>query len=161
MSKPVIMRAVWCAAFCLLVIVAMRRWRQGMPTIPRPSLMVPAEHRADSANDEIAHAEDVIVAHDPFRLANAPPTNRYDPTERATPGVVAIAPARPTMILKAIIGPPWQALIDGIPGQPPGTLVQTGRVFDKLKTRTVTRDSVVIQGPDTTWVLSFRAGRRP
>ncbi|MDB4878329.1 MAG: hypothetical protein JWM41_4775 [Gemmatimonadetes bacterium] len=67
---------------------------------------------------------------------------------------------RPVMTLKAIVGgPPWQAVVDGIPGQPPGVLVRQGTTLDKLAIRSVTRDSVVIQGPDTTWVLGF--GRRP
>ncbi|MDB4878547.1 MAG: hypothetical protein JWM41_4993 [Gemmatimonadetes bacterium] len=61
------------------------------------------------------------------------------------------------MTLKAIVGgPPWEAIVDGIPGQPPGTVVRSGSTLDKLAVRSVTRDSVVIQGPDTTWVLSFR-----
>jgi hypothetical protein len=60
-------------------------------------------------------------------------------------------------VLKAIIGgPPWQAVIDGIPGQPPGTIAGTGARFDKLVVRSVTRDTVVVQGPDTTWSLGFK-----
>jgi hypothetical protein len=64
------------------------------------------------------------------------------------------------MTLKAIVGgPPWQAVVDGIPGQAQGTIVRAGAAFDKLVARAVTRDSVIIQGPDTAWVLTFR--RRP
>jgi hypothetical protein len=64
---------------------------------------------------------------------------------------------RPVFALKAIVGgPPWQAIVDGIPGQPSGTIVSNGMTIGKLTIRGVTRDSVVIQGPDTTWVLTFR-----
>jgi hypothetical protein len=67
---------------------------------------------------------------------------------------------RPTFALKAIVGgPPWSAVIDGIPGQAAGTVIRQGAQFEKLVVRSVTRDSVIIQGPDTTWVLRF--GGRP
>ena len=104
-------------------------------------------------------AADVIVSSDPFRLTNTPALVRYDPTAEGAVATSSVAapPIRPVMTLKAIVGgPPWQAIVDGLPGQPPGTVVRTGDAFDKLVARAVTRDSVVIRGPDTTWVLSFR-----
>ena len=60
------------------------------------------------------------------------------------------------MTLKAIAGgPPWQALIEGIPGETHAVLVQTGTAFDHLSIRAITRDGVIVRGRDTTWVLSF------
>jgi hypothetical protein len=115
---------------------------------------------ADSLEAALAEAEDVTTTNDPFRLANAPASVRFNPNnENGGTGPVAVVapPVRPNMTLKAIVGgPPWQAIVDGIPGQPQGTVVRAGNAFDKLVARAVTRDSVVIQGPDTTWVLSFR-----
>ena len=55
-------------------------------------------------------------------------------------------------------GPPWQAVIDGIPGLPAGTVVRSGNVFDKLTIRSVTRDSVFVQTPDTAWFLTLVKG---
>lgn len=108
--------------------------------------------------DSLADAEDAIVTNDPFRLSNSPSAIRYEP---ATDGSGLLAPPqqpRPMLVLKAIVGgPPWQAVIDGIPGQPAGTVAQTGAKFDRLTIRAVTRDSVIVQGMDTSWVLSFRA----
>jgi hypothetical protein len=111
-------------------------------------------------------ADDVVVAGDPFRVARAPAATAFNPTADGpaapamVPGAAGPAPARPTLILKAIVGgPPWQAIIDGIPGQTSGTVVRAGATFDRLSVRSVTRDSVVVQGPDTSWVLAFR--RRP
>jgi hypothetical protein len=61
------------------------------------------------------------------------------------------------LVLKAIVGgPPWQALIDGIPGQPIGAIAEQGKRFNGFLVKLVTADSVVVQGPDTSWVLSFR-----
>jgi len=108
---------------------------------------------------QLREAADLIVSNDPFRLTNRPAIVRYDPKAEGAVATmsVAAAPIRPVMTLKAIVGgPPWQAIVDGLPGQPSGTVVRAGNAFDKLVARAVTRDSVVIQGPDTTWVLSFR-----
>ena len=102
-------------------------------------------------------AEDAIVANDPFRLANEPASVRFDPSAEGESVSPAVPVVRPTLVLKAIIGgPPWQAVIDGIPGQPPGTIATPGARFDKLVVRSVTRDAVVVQGPDTTWSLAFK-----
>lgn len=137
------------------------RWRNTPLIASVDPAAIQAAARPDIHPDEkqLRDAADVIVSNDPFRLANSPALVRYDPkAEGAVPTTsVAAPPIRPVMTLKAIVGgPPWQAIVDGLPGQPPGTVVRAGNAFDKLVARAVTRDSVVIQGPDTTWVLSFR-----
>ncbi|HXT05158.1 MAG TPA: hypothetical protein VN760_13310 [Casimicrobiaceae bacterium] len=120
--------------------------------------------RRDTVDATLDSAAIAIVSNDAFRLANEPSAVRYDPNDETRTGHAANAPAaaplRPTMTLKAIVGgPPWQAVVDGIPGRSPGTIVRAGAAFDRLVARRVTRDSVVFQGPDTTWVLTFQ--RRP
>ncbi|MGH7620563.1 MAG: hypothetical protein ACREPM_25385, partial [Gemmatimonadaceae bacterium] len=126
--------------------------RAGVPQLRAPT------SRVD--DDSLAAAEDAIVTNDPFRLSNSPPAVRYDPAADG-PGaaVLALLPQpRPVLVLKAIVGgPPWQAVIDGLPGQPAGTVARAGSTYDRLVVRSVTRDSVVVQGADTLWVLSFRA----
>jgi hypothetical protein len=110
--------------------------------------------------DSLEGAEEAIVTNDPFRLSNSPAAVRYDPaSDGPMSGVLAGTPQlRPTLVLKAIVGgPPWQAVIDGIPGQPAGTIARAGSKFDRFTVRVVTRDSVIVQGVDTSWVLSFRA----
>jgi hypothetical protein len=141
-------------------VTARIRWRQ-LETSGVPARVGVAPLRASGltvSDDSLAAAEEAIVANDPFRLSNSPPAVRYDP---AADGAVIgglLSQPRPLLVLKAIVGgPPWQAVIDGIPGQPPGTLAQTGSKFDRLVVRAVTRDSVIVQGADTSWVLSFRA----
>jgi hypothetical protein len=148
-----------------LVTVGVVRWRDAVPPVGHQSIGMGSTltSATDSLEAVLAEAEELTVTNDPFRLANAPASVRFNPTsDNVAGGSVAIVapPLRPTMTLKAIVGgPPWQAIVDGIPGQPQGTLVRAGNAFDKLVARAVTRDSVVIQGPDTAWVLSFR--KRP
>ncbi len=140
------------------------RWQQ-LGTAGIPDRIAVARLRGLAAPipaDSLADAEDAIVTNDPFRLSNSPSAVRYDPaTDGTTTGILAgPAQLRPTLVLKAIVGgPPWQAVIDGIPGQPAGTVARAGSKFDRFTVRVVTRDSVIVQGADTSWVLSFRAAR--
>jgi hypothetical protein len=145
-----------------LSAVGIVRWTSALPgsvadRITVSSLRASVPAATDSA---LAEAEDLTITNDPFRLSNSPSSVRYDPaTDNPTSGIGSpvIAPPRPTLVLKAIVGgPPWQAVIDGIPGQPPGTLAVQGSKFDRILVKTITRDSVIVQGTDTVWVLSFR-----
>ena len=137
------------------------RWRNTPLIASVDSAAIQAGLHPDIHPDakQLRDAADLIVSNDPFRLTNTPALVRYDPKAEGAVATTSVAapPIRPVMTLKAIVGgPPWQAIVDGLPGQPPGTVVRAGNAFDKLVARAVTRDSVVIQGPDTTWVLSFR-----
>ena len=149
-------------AFVLAAAVRWYAWAPGSVAAPVSGGLSTTPYRVlpDSA---LEAAEDLVVSNDPFRLSNSPPDVLYDPVGDAVPpGSRATAPVavRPIFALKAIVGgPPWQAVIDGIPGEPAGTVTRTGATYDKLLVRSVTRDSVIIQGPDTSWVLSF--ARRP
>ena len=154
--------ALFAVALIGSIAVGVVRWRAAVLTVDalRSSAGAAMIESNDSLETRLAEAEDLMVTNDPFRLANAPALVRYDPNgENGAGGSIGAVPPplRPTMTLKAIVGgPPWQAIVDGIPGQPQGTVVRTGNSWDKLVARAVTRDSVIIQGPDTTWVLSFR-----
>jgi hypothetical protein len=146
-----------------LALVAFHRWSRAIPDVVVNSPVVLALRVAQSPipDDSLADAEDLTVTNDPFRLSNRAANTRYDPAADGgfpiAHGSASPSSPRPTLALKAIAGgPPWQALIDGLPGQPGGAVVLAGDKFDKLVIRTVTRDSVIIQAPDTTWVLDFR-----
>ncbi|MEO8623802.1 MAG: hypothetical protein ABI625_22165 [bacterium] len=114
-------------------------------------------------DDSLTEAAGSMVANDPFRLVNRPSSIRFDArTEGGGPGSPPPSPPyRPSMTVKAIVGgPPWQAIVDGLPGQPPGTIVRSGSTFDKLIVRNVGRDTVVIQAPDTVWKLTLMRGQQ-
>jgi hypothetical protein len=150
----------------VLLLSAALRWRDaGTPSGAAPAVIPPARPMAQPPSDSaLEDAEDLTVTNDPFRLSNSPPDVRYDPVNEAAQsargGGFTPPPIRPTFVLRAIVGgPPWHAVVDGIPGQPQGTVIRKGSQYDKLLVRSVTRDSVIIQGPDTSWVIRF--GRQP
>jgi hypothetical protein len=150
--------AIAAVSVTALIVVGAIRWREAVPRIGHQNIAIGLikGSRSELVEATLAEVEELIISNDPFRLSNTPSSIRYSPGSDNV-GLSASAPLRPNLTLKAIVGgPPWQAIVDGIPGQPQGTLVRAGNAFDKLIARAVTRDSVVIQGPDTTWVLSFR-----
>jgi hypothetical protein len=66
-------------------------------------------------------------------------------------------PPRPMLVLKAIVGgPPWQAIVAGLPGQQGETVVSSGARFETLVVQSIMRDLVVIQAPDTAWRLTIK-----
>lgn len=163
--RPVLLHGALLALAGSMAAVACLRWRSAIPRVAppvAPSLAAPAPSQI-ATDSALAEAESLVVENDPFRLANAPAHVDYDPHADGVPGtnhLVLPARVRPSFVLRAIVGgPPWQAIIDGIPAQPAGSVVRAGATFDRLVVRSVTRDSVVIQAPDTTWVLAF--GKRP
>jgi len=150
--------AIVAVSFTALTVVGAIRWREAVPRVGHQSIPIGLlkESPGELVETTLIEVEERIVSNDPFRLSNSPSSIRYSPSSDNV-GFSASGPLRPNLTLKAIVGgPPWQAIVDGIPGQQQGTLVRAGSAFDKLIARAVTRDSVVIQGPDTTWVLSFR-----
>ncbi len=158
MSRPRVASLLVAGSLAGFAIAAVR-WRAASPPqLPRRTIAIAhATTRPRLSDSVLADAEDATVSNDPFRLANEPASVRFDPALEGESASPAVPIVRPSLVLKAIVGgPPWQAVIDGIPGQPPGTIAGPGARFDKLVIRSVTRDAVIVQGPDTTWSLAFK-----
>lgn len=121
--------------------------RQVAPDVPRPE----APHDALQLAGEVA-------GRNPFRLSNRPALVRHG--EEPVPAAVGGPPYRPPLALRAIVGgPPWTALLAGVPGHTGTVMISRGDRIDSLEIRDITRDSVVLRGPDTTWVLTVNRGR--
>lgn len=69
----------------------------------------------------------------------------------------AAAPAKPRLVLVGIIGgPPWTAIVDGLPGHDGGYVVSAGESIEGLTVRSVRRDGATVSGMDTIWTLRVR-----
>jgi hypothetical protein len=91
----------------------------------------------------------------PFRLQRRPATRRVNPFEvvQAAPPPTPATP-RPTLSLAGILGgPPWHAVIEGVPGREGGTLLGIGEEANGIRLEQIRRDTVVLAGLDTTWIL--------
>lgn len=144
----------------LAVILAVAGWRGAdaaadwRPAAPNGSpndsvsLTTPGERAATASL-----ASD-IVARNPFRLDRRPSSVPF-----GAPPVVAAPPdptRRPKIQLTGVFGPPWQAVLEGIPGREGSVVARVGDAFGTLRIRSIRRDTVVVQGADTTWKLTVR-----
>lgn len=115
---------------------------------------VPAADSGWAVRDDLGDAVRRIVSSDPFRLDRRPAELPFG----ATP-VVAITPERRIQQapkVSGILGPPWRAALEGVPGRAGGVLVAAGDTIGLWRVVSVRRDSIVIQSPDTTWRLAMR-----
>lgn len=125
-------------------------------SVAPPSLLAPPRKPLSLDGPAMIAALEAATSANAFRLSHLPADVPYQPAASRAAQVPPAPAPRPALVLKGIVGgPPWQAIIDGIPGQPSSTIAAAGAVFDKLVVRAVARDSVVVRGPDTTWVLTL------
>lgn len=122
-----------------------------------PALRGVSEARRANA-DSLRAAATTVAMHDPFRVDHQPSSVAYRPElEGVAPSPPAPKPPKPHLMVAGIIGgPPWQALLDSVPGRDGSVLVHKGDTLGGLRVRFIGRDTVVVQGVDTTWRLIVR-----
>lgn len=99
----------------------------------------------------LGRAADSVSVADPFRLARRPPRVAFGTTLPNAP------PPRPRLqlALDGIVGgPPWRAVLEGVPMHDGSTVVAAGDTIGGLTVRSIRRDTVVVWGMDTTWTLT-------
>jgi hypothetical protein len=138
------------------------RWRNAEP---RPSLArsaaiptAPAVAAPPPAGS-LAMAVRLSTARDVFRLDRSPAplpfTAQPAGFEDGAPPP-PIPTFRPPLAISGIVGPPWQAFLEGVPGRDASVVVQPGDTLAGLRIRAIGPDLVVVQGADTTWRLTLR-----
>ncbi|MBV9107952.1 MAG: hypothetical protein JO306_00920 [Gemmatimonadetes bacterium] len=161
MSRRGMEAALWALAL-VLSLTAWMRVRHAVPavgaSVPDAALAAPAPVGRVPVT-VLASAAAAARDGDVFRLDRAAPPVRF----AATPGAVVPAgpPAPPPqphamLVLAGVIGPPWQALIEGIPGHAGAVVLRQGEKIEDLRVISITRDRAVVQGADTTWRLTLK-----
>ena len=158
MRTAALERVLWGATAVAVIVTALglRAARVTLATSSRPILTAAAEPRRLDA-DSIAQAVAYVVANDPFRLSRHPATVAYSPALEGLAPPVEARPPRPNLVLRGVVGgPPWSAILDGLPGREGSVLVRRGDSLGTLIVRAVGRDTVIIKGADTTWRLTVK-----
>lgn len=143
------------AALWLLAIAGWR-WSARVPeprSAERSGEIAPLAMLPES---EIDSALNVTVDGNLFRLERSPVA------APATEPAVVTPPIRfrPALVLAGVVGgPPWSALLEGIPGREGPWVARAGDKLGELTVRHVAKDSVVVSAPDTTWRLTLRRFR--
>lgn len=163
-------RLLWLLAVAVLA-VGWGRWRDAEPGAAGLSASVLALTPTETERvppETLAEAARAVAAGNPFRLDRAPaPIGFARPGGPGGPGFgpgmmpdfpsyAPPSPPRPPLSVSGIVGPPWRAVIEGIPGREGGVVVQRGDELGELRIRDVTATTVVVAAPDTTWRLTLR-----
>ena len=151
-------RVLWMCAAVVWIAVGISS-RDSDARVSGANAAVPAIGAATAAEELSPRGDSAaryLVDRNPFRLNRQPSIVAF----RAGVRAVATAPPRqPPPIVRAIAGgPPWVAILEQIPGRDGSFLVRDGDAIGSIKVRAIKRDTVVIQGSDTTWRLPIRRG---
>lgn len=155
---------LWLAAFAVLA-AGIARWRgaEPVPAAPPSALRTTPPPVERLPRERLATAASTVAGGNPFRLDRAPapipfPVPGADPSMMPgmPPPYEPPPPPRPELRVTGIVGPPWQALLEGVPGHDGAVVVRGGETFGELRVRSVGRETVVVAGADTTWRLSVR-----
>lgn len=156
-------RRLELSLWALAVLLAFTGWRRlrsaehGRLAAPVPELTaVPAAVRGAPA-PMLERQANAVAAGNPFRLDRAAaPVPFARPARGPSLPPAPPRPPPPPLAVSGIVGPPWAALLDGVPGREGSLLVRSGDRVGDLRIRSVSRTLVVVQGPDTTWRLTMK-----
>lgn len=145
------------AALVLVLSVSAVLRAGGLPLLDAPVPVPPAAPRqpAGMTNAMLERAREDVIRRNPFRINRSPGAVRIG--DNATGAVAparqfSVVPARPALVIRAIVGgPPWSAVVDGLPNGTPVTVVREGDAFADLRIGTITRDTVVAIVRDSAW----------
>jgi hypothetical protein len=147
-------RALWsCAALAAsggLLGVRAARPRAGGPVMALP---VVATKPAAPAGDALDSAVADIADRNLFRPERASAEERE--SSAAAPAMAMGAPSsKPHLVLKGVLGgPPWDAVLEGIPGREGAVVIRAGESVGGVSVRAIRRDTAYVRGFDTTWAL--------
>lgn len=151
----------WTLWLCatVLVIAGFERARSianERSGLPRETFASLAKARVPIPADSLSALANRIAGADPFRLTRRPSPIAFGAApENATP-LPPKAPKPPLALSGTIGGPPWIAVMDGVPGHEQSIAVRAGDTLAGLSVRSVTHDRIVVVGFDTTWRLTVR-----
>ena len=105
--------------------------------------------------DMLDSAASHIAAHDPFRMERKPANIAFSVAPNGVQGVPAPATPLVRIALQGTIGgPPWSAIISGVPGHEGTVVVSSGDTLGGVAIRRVSKDSVTVRVKDSTWTVT-------
>jgi hypothetical protein len=150
-------RTLWLAALLALAAGAIEArhrsaqlWAAASPTLLSVVAVVPAR----PAPDALESAVEEITENNLFRPERAS-AEQHKSAQPEMPMAMPQPPSsKPHLVLRGVLGgPPWDAIIEGIPGREGSAVLRTGQSLGGITVRAVRRDTAYARGFDTTWVL--------
>jgi len=157
MMRRMLLVGIWSssAALCLLGAIdtygLLHAATQSVPPNRIPPLVAaPSRSYTTAAYDSALH---VIIEGNLFRRDRGP-------AEAVVQQAVALPKSvvqRPRIELRGLMGgPPWEVLLDGMPGHTSSVLMRIGQSTGGITVTAVRSGTVVLTGADTIWRLTLR-----
>lgn len=143
----------------LLVLGGARRWRDAVAIVDGASTLAGAvsANTAPTATGNSAAVVESLIERGIFSYAAQPSEPGPAESQAPTPEPPPPPPPRPQLVVTGIVGgPPWMAVVEGLPGRSEAAVVGSGDRVGTLVVRRVTATSVEIVAPDTVWNLAVR-----
>lgn len=153
-ARLTVERALWALTCTLATVSAVTLTRAPASATDLPASERPIAMPAPADADTLAAAADRVIGDNLFRADRS----SVDAAANPIPVTNSIpAPStKPRLVLRGILGgPPWDALVDGVPGHDGALVIRAGQSIAGLTVRAVRRDTVFIRGFDTTWALAL------
>ena len=157
MSRPWIERGLWLTAVVATLAAIGVLWNgaaaepgSALPVLPVVMLASPRP-----TVDSLEEAVSDVAERNLFRPDRSMAEAR---NEQPAVGSAMTAPftPRPRLTLRGILGgPPWDALIEGIPGRDGALVLRAGQTMAGVTIKSIRRDTVLVKGFDTTWTLTL------
>lgn len=147
-------QGLWAIASAATLATVAVSWAVTRPASVAAWVMVAADTGMPTERTGAGELARRITASDPFRVDRRPADVPFgsDPVQPVDP----VLTARPPLVV-GILGPPWRAALEGIPGREGSMLVAAGDTLNGWRVVAVRRDSVVIEAPNITWRLAVRS----
>jgi hypothetical protein len=157
---------LWGSAIIVLAVTVTHVTHRGAGTSAQlAGIRARTEPESLSIPRLITAGERLLQRH-PLRLSRRLPSVAFAAVPAAFMPPSAPMPstrtARPRLSLRGIVGgPPWSAILEGIPGRSTSVAVTSGDHFGDLHVRRIDASEVVITGNDTIWRLRMGVEVRP
>lgn len=152
--------------WALALAVGVAAWRASRNVVPAEAAQARARPAAPPeplrfGEGRLVEAAGAITRGDPFRLDRRPSPVAFSAAPGSVNGMAFTPPPpppppKPQLSISGLVGPPWTALLDGVPGRDGPVSVRAGDRVGELRVRGVGPDGVVVVGMDTTWRLSLK-----
>jgi hypothetical protein len=166
MKRRQLERGLWIITVLVLgligreVVLAYRNNVVAMPVSGHTTGSGAIPKMAEFDSDSLDSATSQTITHDPFRVDRKPAMVAFSivPSGIGAPPVPA-APIVRIVLHGTIGGPPWRAIISGIPGRDGTIVVSAGDTLGTVTIRRVNKDGVTVSVRDSTWTINLaRAG---
>jgi hypothetical protein len=154
MTRRHMERALWCCV-ALTVSAGLLGMRGAAPRISGAVADIPivATMNTHPTSAALDSAVDDIADRNLFRPERAGAEEREAASMPGPMGMAAPS-SKPHLVLKGVLGgPPWDAVVEGIPGREGAVVIRVGESVSGLSVRAIRRDTAYVRGFDTAWAL--------